>query len=335
MSVTMRDVADRAGVSVKTVSNVVNGFVHIRPETRERVESAIAELGYRVNVAGRNLRRGRTGMIGLAIPEMRNPYFAELADSFMRAAEARDLVLLIEHTGPSGEHELDALSSGRRQLTDGLLFSPMTMDPSDLSPFQDLDYPLVMLGERVFGAPVDHVTMNNREGARAATLHLAERGCRRIAVIGVHPGERMGSAALRYEGYLAGLADAGLPHDPRLVGEAGRWRRSTGAAAMARVLDSGTEVDGVFAMNDALALGALHELHERGIPVPREVAVVGFDDIEEGRYSAPTLSSISPGREQIARVAVDLLIERMAGESRPPRLVVADFELVARESTAR
>lgn len=335
MSVTMRDVADRAGVSVKTVSNVVNGFVHVRPGTRARVESAISDLGYRVNVSGRNLRRGRTGMIGLAIPELRNPYFAELADSFMRAAEARDLVLLIEHTGPMGEHELDVLRSERRQLTDGLLFSPMTMDPADLSPFEDLDYPLVMLGERVFGAPVDHVTMNNREAARAATLHLAERGCRRIAVIGAHAGEQMGSAILRFEGYLAGLAEAGLEHDPRLVGEAGRWRRSTGAAAMARILDSGAPVDGVFAMNDALALGALHELHERGIAVPRDVAVVGFDDIEEGSYSAPTLSSIAPGREQIARVAVDLLIERMAGESRPPRLVVADFQLVPRDSTAR
>lgn len=335
MSVTMRDVANRAGVSVKTVSNVVNGFVHVRPGTRARVESAIADLGYRVNVSGRNLRRGRTGMIGLAIPELRNPYFAELADSFMHAAEARDLVVLIEHTGPSGEHEMDALSSGRRQLTDGLLFSPMTMDPADLAPFRGLEYPLVMLGERVFGAPVDHVTMDNREAARTATLHLADRGCRRIAVIGVHRGERMGSAALRYDGYLAGLAHAGLLHDPRLVGEAGRWGRSAGAAAMARVLDSGAPVDGVFAMNDALALGALHELHERGIAVPRDVAVVGFDDTEEGRYSTPSLSSIAPGREQIARVAIDLLIERMAGETCSPRLVVADFELVPRESTAR
>src|SRR5690606_1376809 len=118
MAVTMRDVAARAGVSGKTVSNVVNGFIHIRPETRERVQIAIAELDYRVNEAGRNLRRGRTGMVGLAIPELRNPYFAELANSFMLAAEERGLVLLIEHTGAGGEHELDVLRSKRRQLTD-------------------------------------------------------------------------------------------------------------------------------------------------------------------------------------------------------------------------
>ncbi|MER7797744.1 LacI family DNA-binding transcriptional regulator [Microbacterium sp. NPDC096154] len=334
MPVTMRDVATRAGVSVKTVSNVVNGFPHIRPETRSRVEDAIRALGYRVNVSGRNLRRGRTGMIGLGIPELRNPYFAELADSCMRAAEQRGLVLLIEQTGYTGEHELEVLRSTQRQQTDGLLFSPMTMDPDDLAPFQ-VDYPLVLLGERVFHAGVDHVTMANREAARAATRHLIERGCRRIAVIGAHEGERMGSAALRYAGYLDALAEAGLEPDPSLVGEAGRWVRSTGAAAMSRLLDAGTAVDGVFAMNDALALGALHVLRARGVHVPHDVCVVGFDDLEEARYAEPPLTSIAPGREQIARVAVDLLVRRIEGESAVPQTVVADFELVARESTAR
>jgi len=335
MAVTMRDVAARAGVSVKTVSNVVNGFIHIRPETRERVQIAIAELDYRVNEAGRNLRRGRTGMVGLAIPELRNPYFAELANSFMLAAEERGLVLLIEHTGAGGEHELDVLRSKRRQLTDGLLFSPMAMDPHDLSPFEKVDYPMVMLGERVFGAPVDHVTMNNLEAARAATRHLAERGCRHIAVVGAHRADVMGSAKLRFDGYREGLVDAGLELDPRLIGTAENWHRMNGAEAMGRILDSGVPVDGVFAMNDALALGALHELHQRRISVPDQVAIIGFDDTEQGQFSEPPLSSISPGREEIARVAIDLLSARIAGDDREPGLFVADYELVARESTAR
>lgn len=335
MAATMRDVAELAGVSVKTVSNVVNGYVHIRPEMRERVESAISTLDYRVNQAGRNLRRGSTGMIGLAIPELRNPYFAELANSFMQVAEERGLVLLIEHTGASGEHELEALQSKRRQLTDGLLFSPMTMDPDDLEPFKAVGYPLVMLGERIFGAAVDHITMNNREAARAATLHLAEQGCRRIAVLGAHRDEAMGSAALRLAGYREGLAEAGLPLDPDLVVEAVRWHRATGAEAMGRLLDSGTPVDGVFAMNDALALGALHELHRRRIQVPGEVAIIGFDDTEEASFAEPPLSSIAPGREEIARVALDMLVARIEGSDAEPRFVVADYHLIARESTAR
>ncbi|PFG42361.1 LacI family transcriptional regulator [Isoptericola jiangsuensis] len=331
MAVTMHDVARRAGVSIKTVSNVVNDYPHVRAETRRRVQEAIDSLGYRLNTTARNLRQGRTGMIGLALPELSLPYFAELADSVMRAAEERGVVVLLEQTGAQRERELQALDSPQRRLTDGLLFSPLALEPEETDRLE-VDYPMVLLGERMFG-PVDHVTMANVEASRAATLHLVERGCRRIAVIGAHPGETMGSARLRFDGYRRALAEAGLPFDPDLVAEAGLWHRSTGAAAMTRLLDAGTVMDGVFGMNDALALGALHVLHSRGVPVPQDVAVIGFDDIDDARYSEPLLSSVAPGREQIARTAVDMLLERIEGSTVEPRRVVASFEIVARESS--
>ncbi|WP_402464051.1 LacI family DNA-binding transcriptional regulator [Isoptericola aurantiacus] len=330
MAVTMHDVAHRAGVSIKTVSNVVNGYPHIRPTTRRRVQDAIDDLGYRLNTTARNLRQGRTGMIGLALPELSLPYFAELADSVMRAAEARGVVVLLEQTGAQRERELQALDSPQRRLTDGLLFSPLALEPEETDQLE-VDYPMVLLGERMFG-PVDHVTMANVEASRAATLHLAARGCRRIAVIGAHPGETMGSARLRYDGYRQALTEADLPFDPDLVADAGLWHRSTGAEAMGRMLDAGIRFDGVFAMNDALALGALHVLHTRGIDVPGDVAVMGFDDIDDARYSEPLLSTVDPGREQIARTAVDMLLERIGGSTEAPRRVVADFEIVTRES---
>lgn len=330
MAVTMHDVAHRAGVSIKTVSNVVNDYPHVRAETRRRVQEAIDSLGYRLNTTARNLRQGRTGMIGLALPELSLPYFAELADSVMRAAEERGVVVLLEQTGAQRERELQALDSPQRRLTDGLLFSPLALEPEETERLE-VDYPMVLLGERMFG-PVDHVTMANVEASRAATLHLVERGCRRIAVIGAHPGETMGSARLRFDGYRQALAEAGLPFDPDLVADAGLWHRSTGAAAMSRLLDAGTAIDGVFGMNDALALGALHVLHSRGVSVPRDVAVMGFDDIDDARYSEPLLSSVAPGREQIARTAVDMLLERIEGSTVEPRRVVASFEIVARES---
>lgn len=330
MAVTMHDVAHRAGVSIKTVSNVVNDYPHVRAETRRRVQEAIDSLGYRLNTTARNLRQGRTGMIGLALPELSLPYFAELADSVMRAAEDRGVVVLLEQTGAQRERELQALDSAQRRLTDGLLFSPLALEPEETERLE-VDYPMVLLGERMFG-PVDHVTMANVEASRAATLHLVERGCRRIAVIGAHPGETMGSARLRFDGYRQALAEAGLPFDPDLVADAGLWHRSTGAAAMTRLLDAGTALDGVFGMNDALALGALHVLHARGVSVPRDVAVMGFDDVDDARYSEPLLSSVAPGREQIARTAVDMLLERIEGSTVAPRRVVASFEIVARES---
>lgn len=332
MTATMREVAQLAGVSIKTVSNVINDYPHIRPATRARVEKAIAELGYQLNVSARQLKQGRTGLIGLVLPDLRVPYFAELAYSTMRAAEDRGLVLIIEQTGAKGERELEVLQSPRRRMTDGLIFSPMSMDPSDPSPL-DVGFPMVLLGERIFGGPVDHVTMANVDGAKAATKHLAEQGCRHIAVVGAHPGEAMGSAALRLEGFRQGLEEAGLELDPRRIGVADRWVHATGAEAMAHVLDSGAPVDGVFGMNDALALGAVHVLHRRGMEVPRDVAVAGFDNIAEAQYSDPPLTTIDVGRKQIATDAVRLLIERMGGEDCPPRTLTAEHRLVARAST--
>lgn len=331
----MHDVAARAGVSIKTVSNVVNGYPYIRDSTRTKVEAAIAELGYRVNVVARNLRRGRTGVVGLAVPVLSLPYFAELADSVIRAAEERGLVVLIEQTGGVRARELDVLRGQRGHVTDGLIYSPLALGPGDVHELESLDHPMVLLGERIFDGPADHVTMSNVEGARAATQHLIDLGRRRIAVVGGHPDEGVGAAALRLEGYAAALAANGVPYDPALVVQTGLWRRASGAQSMARLLDAGLGIDAVFGLSDALALGALHTLHVRRVDVPGEVAVIGFDDIEEAAFSAPALSSVRPGREQIARTAVDLLIERIeAPDSGVPfRTVVADFEVVPRAST--
>ncbi|HEY0117268.1 MAG TPA: LacI family DNA-binding transcriptional regulator [Cellulomonas sp.] len=330
----MQDVAAVAGVSIKTVSNVLNGYQYIRPTTRQRVEAAIDQLGYQINLTARNLRQGRTGMIGLALPELSLPYFAELADSVIEAADEAGLTVLIELTGAVRERELEVLTGERRRLTDGLLFSPLALGQEDAAVL-DVGHPLVLLGERIFDGPADHVTMANVDAARAATQYLLAAGRRRIALVGAHPGEQVGSAGLREAGYRQAIEAAGLRVDPALVAEAGLWHRSTGADAMRRLLDSGTEVDAVFALNDAMALGALHVLHDRRIAVPEQVAVVGFDDIDEAKYSSPTLTTISPGREQIARTAVDLLRSRIvdgAGAG-PFRQVVADFSIVVREST--
>ena len=333
MSTTMRDVAGRAGVSIKTVSNVLNDYPYVRPDTRRRVLAAIDELGYQVNVTARNLRRGMTGVIGLALPELTLPYFAELADAVMDAGEARGLTVVIERTNARRERELDVLHGERRSMTDGLLFSPLALGQEDEHLLPD-DRPLVLLGERVFSDRLDHVTMQNVAAARAATRYLLEHGRRRIALLGVHPGEVVGSAGLRLEGYREALAEAGVPDDPALYGESGPWHRGSGAAAMAAVLDRGERPDAVFGLNDALALGAMHELQTRGLRVPDDVAVIGFDDIDEAKFSAPALTTVDAGREFIAEAAVAMLLDRIAdkGGVRPPSRVTAPFTIAERLS---
>ena len=336
-SPTIHDVARIAGVSIKTVSNVVNDYPHVRPETRRKVQLAIEELGYRPNLSARGLRSGRTGVIGLAVPELRQNYFAELADAVIRAAERRQLGVVVEQTSGDRSREIEALSGRRVRQTDGLLFSPMALGQEDRG-LLDTPFPVVLLGERIFGGPTDHVTMHNGSSAKAAVEHLISIGRRRIAVIGAHPDgrEEIRSADLRVRGYRAALEAAGIGLDPQLVRTAAPWHRENGADAMRGLLADGVAFDGLFALNDTLALGALRALGEAGLRVPEDVAVIGFDNIDEGRFSIPSLSSVDPGREAIAVTAVDLLIERIneRGDHRiAPRLIKPDFRIVAREST--
>ncbi|MHA7283446.1 LacI family DNA-binding transcriptional regulator [Arthrobacter sp. TMS2-4] len=335
MAATLKDVALAAGVSIKTVSNVINDYEHIRADTKQRVLDAIADLGYSPNLSARSLRSGRTGVIGLAVPELSLSYFAELADSTIKAAERRGVKVLIEQTGGDRSRELEILSSPRLQMTDGLLFSPLGMSNEDADHLK-VGFPLVLLGERIFGGPTDHVTMSNVDSARAATEHLIARGRRRIAVVGAHEGEVIGSAGLRLRGYRQALGAAGIPFDPDLVAYTTLWHRANGATSMRELLASGVEFDGLFGMNDTLALGAMRALQEAGRRIPDDVAVIGFDDLDEGRYSLPTLSTIDPGRDEIADTAVRVLLERISGRdgSVPPREFEARFQVIERESSA-
>ncbi|WP_237706719.1 LacI family DNA-binding transcriptional regulator [Kribbella flavida] len=328
----MRDVARHAGVSPKTVSNVMNGYPFIREDTRRRVLDAIEALGYQMNISARNLKSGRTGIIGLAVPELSLPYFAELADAVITAAEQHGLTVMIEQTGAVRDRELAALARPRGHLVDGLLFSPLALGPDDAEHLRT-STPTVLLGERIFHGPVDHVMIDNVTGTRAATEHLLDLGRRRIAVLGTHPGEKVGTAAIRYDAYAAALTDAGIEPLSALAIPAEPWHRSTGAEAMQSLLATGVEFDAVLALNDTLALGALRVLAERGIRVPDDVAVAGFDDIDEARYSMPSLTTVDPGRAQIAATAVDILVGRMNGDDADHREIVAEYALHVREST--
>lgn len=334
MAATLHDVAQLAGVSIKTVSNVVNDYPHVRPSTRERVQAAIDQLGYRPNLSARSLRSGRSGVIGLVLPELSLSYFAELADAVITHAENHGLVVIIERTGADRDREVAVLTSPRMRMTDGVIFSPLGMGQEDAA-YLNVDFPLVLLGERIFDGPVDHVTMRNVEAARAATAFLLSSGRRRVALIGAHPDEELGSAALRLKGYEEALSAAGLPHDPALVRPTTLWHRANGADAARELMDSGVEFDAVFGLNDALTLGAMRALQEHGRRIPDDVAVMGFDNIEEAQYAVPSLTTIDPGREQIAQRAVDLLVQRIgADSSRPenPNEETVPFELIVRES---
>jgi len=324
---TVKDVAVRAGVSPKTVSNVMNGTFPVSPGTRERVELAMAELDYVPNFSARGLRNGRTGMIALALPELNTAYSAELAHHFVHHARTQGWAIQIEETkgGPDPEHQL--MLRARARLVDGLILNPVSLETSAIQPGIALP-PVVVIGE-VDQPIADHVWIDNVAASAAMVAHLAARGRRRIAAIGVMESE---SARLRVEGYRRGLADAGLPYDPLLEVETEGWGPSD-AAVVDALLERAPEVDALFCFTDALALGALHALAVAGRRVPSEIAVAGYDDIWEAAYFAPALTTVGSDKSELARTAIDLLVRRIADPERAPETITLPYEVIVRDST--
>ncbi|WP_309103872.1 LacI family DNA-binding transcriptional regulator [Microbacterium sp.] len=329
----MLDVARLAGVSTKTVSNVVNGNGYVSSATRERVESAIRSLDYRVNLAGRALRSGRSGVIGLAIPSLSVAYFAELAERVIVAAEEFGLVVQIERTG-SLERERSFLASSRVHHLDGLVFNPMDHWSDDLGSVE-LPVPTVILGDHAVGPGVVHVSTDQTAAAQLATRHLLDIGRRRIAAIGARSADPRHAASLRFAGYGRALAAAGIGIDSALVVEADQWSQVNGALAMRELLSRDVPFDAAIAFNDSLAFGAMRTLEEAGRHVPADVAIIGIDNIAESEFSIPSLSTVDLGTMQIAETAVQALVRQLnSDDPTPPERVPIDFRLVRRESTA-
>lgn len=329
----IKDVAEYAGVSPKTVSNVINNFEHVSERTRAAVQEAIDALGYRVNIAGRQLRQGRTGMITLAVPELDVAYFAELAKHVMAEADARGRTVLIHQTGAVRERELAALHGFDAQFSDGLILSPLALRPRDLAT-RDRRLPVVLLGERPAEGGTDHVGIDNVAAAREATEHLLSRDRRRIAVIGGAVRGRQGTDRLRTDGYREAMETAGLPFEPDLVVPVDAYHWRDGARAAAALMERDPRPDALLCLNDHLALGALRALHDLGRSVPGDLDVIGFDDIEASRFSVPSLTTVAPDKRQIARAAVDLLLERIeAPDAVELRDQVVGHRVIVREST--
>ena len=329
---TQLDVAKRAGVSRRTVSNVINGYPYVSAETKARVQAVVDELGYAPNLSARNLRHSRSGMIALVLP-FSAPYFAELAGFLVDEARTRSYLVVIDKTDGDSEREREiVMATERAAAFDGVIFSPVGLHEHELSRRPN-SCPIVLLGQEIRGEAFDRVMVDNVAAAGAATDHLIGLGRRRVAFIGPHRGHLGDTASDRAAGYRQALRGAGLTaHRSLMVTAAAPWRQA-GADAMTRLLDLKDPPDAVFCYNDPVALGAMRAALQRGLRVPEDVAIVGFDDSEEGQFSTPTLSTVAQDKHQIARYAIELLVARLEGNTSPGVIRRADWQLVTREST--
>lgn len=334
MASSLKDVASRAGVSIMTVSNVINGRVNVAPRTRARVEQAITELAYRPNISARSLARGRTGVVALGVPEISIPYFAEVAGLVIGEAERRGWTVLIEQTDSRADRELELIAGIRPSLVDGMILYPSALRPHEIAGRTGTT-PLVLFGGPSGDQDVDHVVIDNFTAGRTAVEHLISLGRTRIAAIGPLTEPRTDEESPRLAGYREALRAGGLAVVPHFIQAAAAYHRRDGAAAMERLLSQDRDrPDAVFCFSDLLAAGAMRTALSVGLRVPEDLAIVGFDDVEEASFLTPTLTSVRPNKGRIAELTVQrLALSIDQGVEHSPANLTADHELVRREST--
>ena len=322
---TMNDVAARAGVSLKTVSRVVNGEPGVLPATAERVSRAIADLGFRRNDSARQLRTGRAAGIGLILEDVADPFYSVLTRAVEQVVRANDCLLLTGSCDddPDREQEL-ALALCERRV-DGLVIIPAATDHAYLVHEMNAGLPVVFVDRPPINLAADFVLADNIGGVRSGIEHLLARGHRRIAYLGDDPA--IFTARERLTGYRSALAAAGVPADESLI-VMGRAEQGAVRAALDRLLSQPGAATALFTGNNRLTTAVLRELSGR---VERP-ALVGFDDLELADLITPGLTVVAQDPAGLGRVAATLLFDRLAGLSDAPRRVVLPTVLIPRGS---
>ncbi|MDP9898328.1 LacI family DNA-binding transcriptional regulator [Variovorax ginsengisoli] len=330
---TIKDVALQAGVSVTTVSHVVNTTRHVSTAVRERVELAIRELGYVPSAVARSLKSNTTRTLGMLIPNSSNPYFAEIVHAVEARCFAAGYTLILCNTDDAPARQSVYLKVLAERRIDGLIVVSTGDDDALVAQLHGLQMPAVLLDREIDDPGCDLVETAHKDGALLAMQHLLALGHRRIACIGgpahVIAGE------LRVQGWRQALANAGvLPEGDALLWRGG-FTSQGGHEAMRAILSSpGARPSAVFACNDLMAMGALRAAHEVGLRVPDDLSVVGFDDIELCAYTSPPLTTVAQPKARIGALAVDMLLERVSGQRHQPHQMVLPAELRVRASTA-
>lgn len=310
----LRDVAAVAGVSVRTVSNVVRRAVPVSPETRARVESAIEALGYVPNLTARSLRSGRSNLLGMLVPEFDVPYFAELARTISDAAAQRGFGLLVQQADGQESTEREFLERFTALgLFDGLIVNPLSAS-AEVIRSAARRMPLVVIGEHAVADDVVQVAIDNRRAAKDAVEHLLAIGRTKLAVVGIQSGVGTDTARCRVDGVREALKAAGLCVHPEFMIETLRFHREHGADAAKKLLSLRERPDCVFCLNDQLAIGLMHEFQLAGVRIPQDISVVGFDNSLEGRFASPALTTIAPDTGMIAERTLDALSTQMRGK---------------------
>lgn len=326
---TIIDVAQRAGVSYATVSRVINNEAYVKEETRQRVRQALIDLDYVANRQARSLRGGRTHMVGLLVRDLGTGYIGEIIRGIDLELSERQYDLLLYTTHGRGQREADSVAALTRGMVDGLLLV-LPRTPEDyLAKLRKSHFPHVLIDHQGVDQTGPAVGATNWQGGYDATTYLASLGHRRIGLITGDLSLRC--AVDRNEGYYAALRDCGLPTDPAFVVE-GDFTQSAGYQKAKELLCLPDRPSAIFASNDVMAFGVMEAARERGLRIPEDLSIVGFDDIPQASSLHPALTTVHQPLEAMGRVATQMLFEYLADPSRAEERIELPTQLVIRNS---
>ncbi len=329
-NITIIDVAQAAGVSYATVSRVLNNDPHVKSETRERVIKSITRLGYTVNQQARMLAGGRAHVIGLLVPDLGTGYIGEIIRGIDEALAAAQYDLMLYTTHRRKTKESAYVTSLTQGMADGLLLV-LPREPGEyLASLRQRHFPYVLIDHQGVGDIESAVGATNWQGGYDATKYLAELGHQRIGFItGTMD---LGCSRDRLEGYRAALKDGGLPIDPQLIQEGDFWQPS-GFAAAQKLLALPEPPTAIFASNDVMAFGVMEAVRDRGLRIPEDVSIVGFDNIPQAEHVSPQLTTIEQPLAEMGREATHRLLALIDNPDLPLTRLELPTQLVARAST--
>ncbi|MCX7771959.1 MAG: LacI family DNA-binding transcriptional regulator [Clostridia bacterium] len=328
---TIQDVARLAGVSVATVSRVLNNSPSVTAETKDLVNETIKKLNYQPNLLGRNLRRSQTKMILVLLPNISNPFYAGIVKGIEDVAHKNGYNVMLCNTDSDVSRERIYMDLLRNRLSDGVIFMAPEVNKEELTEIGKL-YPVVQCCEYKEGASVSHVSIDNFSAAYKATRHLIGLGHKRIGFLGCQ--NTFISTIQRENGYKKALADHDIPFDQTLV-KYGDYGFTSGVRAGKQFMAMKERPTALFAISDMMAIGAIKSAKEEGLRIPEDLAVVGFDNISFAAMYDPMLTTISQPKYDLGCAAMDLVLRRIRGELDQPEDLFLEHEFIIRESTVK
>jgi DNA-binding LacI/PurR family transcriptional regulator len=333
MAATLKHVAELAGVDVSTASRVLSGSgFHVRETTRQKVLAAARQVGYKPNALARSLRVGKTNMFALLIPDITNPFFAEMSKGAEDATASYGYSLILCNTEDRADSEEDYIRALREKQIDGFLIGTAHSGGTTVKKLIDDKCPLVLVNRRVRGVRTGYVGADDTAGSKEAVSHLIGLGHKRIAHISGYL--HADTARRRLDAYRSVMVAHGLADEARDLVVESDYTFKGGQEAMGKLLDLPVPPTGIFAANDAMALGAIATARIRGIRVPEDISLIGFNDIAMAQISHPRLTSIRTSGYEMGALAAQMLVKMVRGEEPNPAGIVLRCELVVRESTA-